>query len=115
MSIEWIRERCLGLPHVTEDVKWETNLVFAVAARMFAIAALEPGETWASFKCSPEDFAELVERPGVRPAPYLARAQWVALDSPDALPRRELQLQLERAYQIVFAKLSKKRRMELGG
>lgn len=42
MSIDWIRERCLALPHVTEDVKWETNLVFSVAEKMFAITAL-PG------------------------------------------------------------------------
>jgi len=34
-----------------------------------------------SFKASPETFADLTERPNIIPAPYLARAQWVALET----------------------------------
>jgi predicted DNA-binding protein (MmcQ/YjbR family) len=66
-----------------------------------------------SFKCSGEDFAELSERNGIRPAPYLARAQWVALDVPDALTPAELKQQLRRAYEIVLAKLPKKQQAAL--
>ena len=43
-----------------------------------------------SFKCTPEVFAELVERPGIIPAPYSARTHWVALEREDALPRAEI-------------------------
>jgi len=66
------------------------DLVFKIGGKMFAVAALEPGPVSMSFKCSPEDFAELTERPGVIPAPYLARAQWVALETQDALPATEI-------------------------
>lgn len=115
MTIDWVRRHCLALPHVTEDVKWETNLTFCVAEKMFALCGLETGETWLSFKCSPEDFAELTERPGCRPAPYLARAQWVALEEDHSLSPGEVSDLLRRSYELIFAKLPKKVRVELGG
>lgn len=114
MTIDWVRSHCLGLPHVTEDVKWENNLVFSIGSRMFAAVNLEPGETWLSFKCTPEEFAELSERPGCRPAPYLARASWIALDHPDALSGPDVERLLSQSYELVFSKLTKKMQRELG-
>jgi predicted DNA-binding protein (MmcQ/YjbR family) len=64
-------------------------------------------------KCSGEEFAELIERQGIIPAPYLARAKWVALESEDALPRAEVQRLLRAAHALVFAKLPKKAREKL--
>lgn len=113
MSAEWIRRFCLSLPRATETVQWGDDLVFKVAGKMFAVAVLEPGEHWLSFKCSPEDFAELTERPGIKPAPYLARAQWVALLDKNALPRPELERLLRRSYDLVVAKLPKNVRDDL--
>jgi predicted DNA-binding protein (MmcQ/YjbR family) len=60
-----------------------------------------------------EDFEELIERPGVIPAPYIARAKWVALETFDAMPCKELEPRLKRAYELVFAKLPKKTQREL--
>ena len=113
MTLDWVRRVCLALPHTAETVKWGDNLVFTVDSKMFAVAGLEPDEVWLSFKCSPEGCAELIERAGVRPAPYLARAQWVALETHDAIKPLELKQLLEDAYRIVFAKLPKKRREAL--
>lgn len=107
MDIGWVREHCLSLPHTTEKVQWEDNLVFKVGGKMYAVVALEPREHWISFKCSAEEFAEMVERPGVIPAPYLARARWVALETEDALPRDEIQRLLADAHSLIFAKLPK--------
>ena len=115
METEWIREYCLALPHTTETIQWGHDLVFKVGGKMFAVAALEPGEHWLSFKCSPEIFAELTERPGIVPAPYLARAQWVALMETNAVPRAELKTLLQSAYRIIFSKLPKKVQREFGG
>jgi predicted DNA-binding protein (MmcQ/YjbR family) len=108
MSIEWVREFCLSLPHTTEQVQWEDALVFKLAGKMYAVARLEPGAHWLSMKCSDEEFAELAERPGIIPAPYLARAHWIALESEDTLPRPELQQLLVRSHAIVLSKLPKK-------
>jgi predicted DNA-binding protein (MmcQ/YjbR family) len=113
MSVEWVRRYCMGLPHTTETVQWGNNLVFKVGGKMYAVAALEPGGNWMSFKCSADDFAELTERPDIVPAPYLARAQWVALETEDAIGVAELKTLLLRAYEQVFAKLPKKRQAEI--
>ena len=106
MTLEAVRRYCMSLPHTTETVQWENNLVFKIAGKMYVVAALEPGPHWLSFKVSPEDFAELKEREGINPAPYLAREQWIALDSPDTMPAAELKPLLRNAYGLVFAKLT---------
>lgn len=114
MNIEWIRRHCLALPHTTEQVQWGDNLVFKVGGKIYAILPLEPGGNCLSFKCSPEDFSALTELEGIVPAPYLARAQWVALESEDALPAAEIKRLLRRAWELVLAKLPKKTRAALG-
>ena len=113
MSLDLVRRCCRSYPHVTESVQWGDNLVFKVAGKIFAIAALEPAAVWLSFKCDPEEFAAMVERPGIIPAPYLARAHWIALETEDALSVTELKELLRIAYDLVFAKLPKKTRAEL--
>src|SRR5262249_32790026 len=42
MNIDWIRKYCLSLPHSTETVQWSDDLVFKIAGKMYAVAALEP-------------------------------------------------------------------------
>ncbi|MFN7926280.1 MAG: MmcQ/YjbR family DNA-binding protein [Bryobacteraceae bacterium] len=108
MTVDQVRRLCLSFPHTTESVQWGSNLVFKIAGKMYAVADLEPSRTWLGFKCTPEEFAELVERPGIVPAPYLARAHWASLETADALPQPELHRLLRQAYDIVTAKLPKK-------
>lgn len=114
MNIDWVRQCCLAFPHTTEKVQWGNDLVFKIAGKMFAVAALEPGDHWLSFKCTDEEFAELVERAGIIPAPYMARAHWVSLQTDDALPAAEIKRLLRQAYDLVFAKLPKKTQAGLG-
>ncbi len=108
MDLDWVRRYCLSLPHTTEKVQWEDDLVFKVGGKMYAVVALEPVGHWLSFKCAPEEFAELLERPGVLPAPYMARAHWVSLETSEALPRAEIERLLRKAHDLIFAKLPKK-------
>jgi predicted DNA-binding protein (MmcQ/YjbR family) len=108
MNIDWVRELCLSFPHVTEEEVWTDDLTFKVAGKMFAHSVLIPAPVWLSFKASPENFAELTERQGIIPAPYLARAQWVALETKDALSPEELAPLLRQSYDMVVAKLPKK-------
>lgn len=77
---------------------------------MFAVMPLEPARVWLSLKVTPENFAELTERPGIIPAPYLARAKWIALESRDALSTAELAPLLRSSYDLVVAKLPRKTR-----
>ena len=50
----------------------------------------------------------------MRPAPYLARAKWVRVDSPRTLSDQEAAALLRRSYELVFAKLTKKLQREIG-
>src|ERR1700720_1603529 len=113
MDASWIRDLCLSFPSVTEHVIWGSDLTFKVAGKMFAHTVLEPAPVWLSFKTSPENFFELTERPHIIPAPYLARAKWVALETKDALSSAELSALIRESYDLVVAKLPKKTRDSL--
>jgi len=107
VTIETLRQICRSLPAVTEDVKWGSDLCFCVQKKMFVVANLEPPHQ-VSFKCTPETFGELVERPGIIPAPYMARNMWVQEQVlGETLDRRELEALVKTSYTLVVAKLPK--------
>ena len=110
MTIEGLREICSSLPGVTEDVKWGSDLCFLVGGKMFVVVNLEPPHQ-VSFKCTPEQFGELIERPGVIPAPYMARNMWVQeQELGETLERAELDALVRASYGLVVDKLPKARR-----
>ena len=113
MNIDQLRKLCLSFPGATEQVQWENDLVFKVAGKMFAVTPLIPARVWLSLKAEPEAFAELTERPGVIPAPYLARAKWVAIESAQTLPPSEVAALLRQSYDLVVAKLPRSKRDSL--
>ena len=110
MNLESLRVFCLSLPDATADIKWGQDLVFSVGKKMFCAVNTEPPHQ-CSFKASDEDFAELIEREGMRPAPYLARAMWVQEEQlGETLDRSECERLLRQAYELVRAKLPKRLR-----
>jgi predicted DNA-binding protein (MmcQ/YjbR family) len=113
MKPETLRAVVGTWPGVTEDIKWGTDLVFSVVGKMFCV--LDTGDSGRlSFKVEDERFLELTERPGVIPAPYLARARWVSIVEPRALAEAELHDLLSRSYKLVRAKLPKAEQRRLG-
>jgi len=116
MNIEKLRKHCLKLQGATEQIQWGADLVFKVGGKMFAVAATEPESGHRlSFKCTDEGFAELLEQDGIVPAPYMARAKWVALERWDALPDREIESRIRTGYDLVFAKLTKAEQARVSG
>lgn len=113
MNIDWVREYCMSMPQATESLQWDCDLVFKIGGKMFAALVLEPAKVWLSFQCTPEEFAELTERPGIIPAPYAARYHWVALETREALSSNELERLLRNSYQRVFEKLPQRTRAAL--
>ena len=113
--IDWVREFCRTLPHTTEDVQWEHNLLFRVAGKIYCVANLEPGNdpNKIAFKCTPEHFAEMIEIEGIIPAPYMARNHWVSLTEMSAMRQTELKECIRKSYQIVVEKLPKKKQVAL--
>lgn len=110
MDVEWVRNHCRSFPHTTEHVQWGADLVFKVGGKMYAVLPLEPAPVWLSFKCTDEEFVTLTDHTGVIPAPYLARAKWVALENGSAIGAAEVKRLLSQSYDLVLAKLPQKTR-----
>ena len=106
MNAELIREFCLEFPGATEKLQWGDDLCFKIGGRIFAIVGLDNPRM--CFKCSPESFAELIEREDVRPAPYVGRYKWVMLDRLDAVPWNELRELIGQSYEMISAKAGKR-------
>jgi len=113
MDIDAIRQHCLVFPHATETMQWGADLCVKVNGNLFAVAPLEVAPVRLSFKCTAENFVELCERPGIIPAPYMGRAQGVALESLNAVRDDELRELIADSYRVVWERLPKKRREAL--
>ena len=116
MTPKQIDAYCARLPSAKRSVQWEGVIVFKVGGKMFAIIAPDekgsPRDLW--FKSAPEHFDALSRSRGFRPAPYLARAKWVALEDPRVLTAAETRAYLKRAHAMIAAALPKKKQAELG-
>ena len=106
-------ELCRQLPGVTEDVKWENDLVFSVGGKMFAAFQLPEGEP-IGLKVDAAVFPVLIQQPGISPAPYLAKHSWIKIANREVMPTAALQDLLREAHALVAAKLPKKVRASLG-
>ena len=117
MNLDRLRRHGLALPGTTAQMQWGNNLVFKVAGKMFLVVSLDESVILdLSFKVSPVDFRKLPrEYDGIKPAPYLARASWLALEDPDVLPEAELLKRIKGSYELVRSTLPKKVQAELGG
>jgi len=106
-ALDSIRDYCLSFPHATEKLQWDDALCFKVGGKMFAVLGLD--DLQLSFKCTPDAFAELIEREDIRPAPYLGRYKWVMLDRLDAVRQDELRELIRQSYEMVAAKAPKRK------
>ena len=113
MNIEDLRSFCLGLPSVTEDIKWGDNLVFSVAGKMFCLVDLKP-PLQVSFKVPEEEFPELISGNDIVQAPYFARNMWVLVKNESRFDKKEWEHYLRQSYAMVKAKLPKKVRESIG-
>ena len=113
MNQESVRDFCMKLPHATENVQWGHDLCFKVGGKLFAVMPTEASPLMLSFKASAENFHQLQETDGIVPAPYMARASWVALKRLNLLRDAELKELLTESHSLVFASLTKKIQTEL--
>jgi predicted DNA-binding protein (MmcQ/YjbR family) len=107
MIVDTIREFCLSFPRATEKLQWGDELCFKVGAKIFVMLGLDNPRL--CFKCTPEIFAELIEREDICPAPYVGRYKWVMLDRLDAVRWNELQELIRASYEMVAAKAPRRR------
>ena len=97
MNVDSIRAYCLSFPDATENLQWGDDLCFKIGGKIFAIISLDNPRL--CFKCTPETFAELIEREDIHPAPYVGRYKWVVLDRLDAVGWNELRELIRQSYE----------------
>ena len=112
MNLEELREYCLSLPHVTEDMPFgEDILVFRICNRIFVLTSLESVPLRVSLKCDPERAIELREEfPNKIVAGYhLNKKHWntVLLES---LPLTLIKEMIQLSYDQVLTKVPKTER-----
>ena len=114
MDVQQLETLCGKWPGVASGVKWEDDLVFTVAGKMFVVTVLRgPHKNRMSFKVDADRFLELTDQPGMMPAPYMARAFWISITEPERFGDAEIANFVRRSYELVRAGLSKKLQREL--
>ena len=114
MNLEDIQNICRQLPAVTEDIKWGHDLVFSIGGKMFCVVGLDEAPTTASFKVSDEEFDEMCNWPGFKPAPYVAKYKWVWIEDINKMKKADWKKYLRQSYELVKDKLSTKLKKQLG-
>ena len=72
MTYEEFNEFCCTLIATTHVVQWGGSHVWKVGGKVFAIGGWQVNEPSFTFKVNGVSFEMLKDRPGLRPAPYLA-------------------------------------------
>lgn len=107
---------CAALPATTHVVQWGNADVWKVGGKVFAIAGWNNGKDAYTFKASEMAYEILQDQPGIRPAPYLASRgmKWLQVHDDPGLGDESLKQHLQASYDMVVAKLTKKKRADLG-
>ena len=110
MNLEELRDYCLSLPHVTEDMPFgEDFLAFRICNHIFVLTNLERNPISVNLKCNPERAVELREQyPNKIVAGYhMNKKHWntVLLES---LPLTLIKEMIQHSYDQVLAKVPKK-------
>ena len=113
MNASDIQKFCKTLKGTTHDIKWGNDLCYSIGGKMYCVHGLN-GPLTISFKTTPEEFGELIERDGIIPAPYVAKHHWVLVENPGALKKKEWELHIRKSYELVFEKLPKKTKKDIG-
>lgn len=120
MTLDDYNSFCACLPGAAHVVQWGGAHVWKVGGKVFAIAwgngDGDGGAPSVTFKCTRMSFDLLRERPGVRPAPYLAARGMTWLQRTDASSMDDAALcdYLRASHRLVAAGLTRRQRQELG-
>lgn len=116
MTADEFNDVCRTLPATTHVVQWGGADVWRVGGKVFAIGGWNDGDTGITFKVTDIAYELLKDRPGLRPAPYLASRglTWIQHHGRPGLSDAELRDYIRHSYLMVAGSLSGKRRRELG-
>ncbi len=107
---------CQSLAATSHVIQWGGAHVWKVGTKVFAIGGWENDAPAFTFKVSEMSYEMLKDRPGLRPAPYLASRglKWIQHHAKPGLSDADLRDYIRQSHRIVASGLSRKRQRELG-
>lgn len=115
MNIEAAREMCLSMRKATEDMPFGDDYVaFRVMGKIFAGLPLAQGNLLV-LKCSPDEFDDICERySAISQAWHWHKKHWIQIQLDyDEPSDREIKRMVQKAYEVVVAKLTRAQKSEL--
>jgi len=111
MDIQDLREYCLSLPHTSEDMPFDDDvIVFRVHNKIFALTSFSKSSS-VNLKCDPERAIELRERfEAVTPGYHMNKTHWNTVFFNQDLSDRELLELVTHSYDLIWKSLPKKLR-----
>lgn len=113
MNIETLRDFCLSLPHVTEDMPFgPETLVFRIAQKIFLLVSLDTEVLSFNVKCQPERAIELREKypDVVKPGYHMNKKHWNTIEPKASFPDALMEEWIRHSYELVLKSLPKKTR-----
>ncbi|HEX3620636.1 MAG TPA: MmcQ/YjbR family DNA-binding protein [Candidatus Udaeobacter sp.] len=109
MDLAQFREYCLSKPRATEGTPFGPDvLVFKVAGKMFALAALNELPPTVNLKCDPDLALDLRDRyEQVRPGYHMNKKHWNTVEIEGGIPVVELRRMIDHSYELVVERLPK--------
>src|SRR5205809_931145 len=109
------REYCLQKDAAIEDTPFGKDvLVFKVAGKMFALAALDEIPVTANLKCDPDLALELRDQyEQVRPGYHMNKKHWNTVEIDSGMSDTELRKMIDHSYDLVIKSLPKAARAKL--
>lgn len=115
MNLESIRDYCLSLPGVTEDLPFGPDtLVFKVLGKVFLLTPIESHQIQFNAKCDPEKAEELrTIYPDVRPGFHMNKKHWNTVLVTGNISSDLIFSWIKHSYDLVVKGLPKKDQLEL--
>ena len=109
MDLGEFREYCLTKPRAREETPFGPDvLVFKVAGKMFALAALDEVPTTVNLKCQPDLALDLRDRyEQVSPGYHMNKKHWNTVEIASGIPDVELRKMIDHSYELVTKSLPK--------
>ena len=109
MDLAEFRKYCLSKPGASEGNPFGPDvLVFKVASKMFALAALDEVPPTVNLKCDPDLALDLRDRyEQVGPGYDMNKKHWNTVEIESGIPDIELRKMIDHSYQLVIKGLPK--------
>ena len=119
MKYEWIDEYLLGKKGVTKDLQEEWNWIrYHIGGKMFAAICRDDDDKpyYITLKLDPLEGDYLRKTyEDIIPGYYMNKTHWNSVKADGEVPDDVLKDMLDKAYQIVFESLTKKKQKEILG